>query len=324
LSFFFASNQIRTIFATRFLKLTVGALAQLVEQRTENPCVPGSIPGGTTSRKGCLNGNLFSLLHVSAMRFVYIYRQFYNRMIALVLDIGNTALKAACFDGKRLLKAGRAAADDHSGIEELMLKLLVFMPEHYFMAQVARVPDALEKFLIRAKLPGTSYNPTMTAGLKNRYLTPETLGCDRLANAAAAHSLSRSIPCLVIDAGTCIKFDFVNADGEYLGGSIAPGIDMRFKALNSFTSRLPLFQKNEHAFLVGRNTEESIQSGVINGAVAEIKGMLDQYQMAHKDLKVFLTGGDSPLFERNLKSTIFADAWLTLKGLNEIRLLQKA
>ena len=245
-------------------------------------------------------------------------------MVTLVLDIGNTALKAACFDGKRLLKAGRAASEDPSAVEELLLKLLALSPERYFMAQVARVPEALEKFLIRAKLPGASFNSSMASGLKNRYLSPETLGSDRLANAAAAHSLGGSNPCLVIDAGTCIKFDFVNAEGEYLGGSIAPGVDMRFKALNTFTSRLPLFQKTEHAFLVGRNTEESIQSGVINGAVAEVKGMLDQYQMAHKDLNVFLTGGDGPLFERNLKSTIFADAWLTLKGLNEIRLLQKA
>jgi type III pantothenate kinase len=245
-------------------------------------------------------------------------------MIALVLDIGNTALKAGCFDGKRLLRAGRAPSNDPSAVEDLLLKLLALAPERYFMSQVSQVPVALEKFLIRAKLPGASLNSSMQSGLRNRYLTPETLGSDRLANAAAAHSVSSSNPCLVIDAGTCIKFDFVNAEGEYVGGSISPGLEMRFKALNAFTSRLPLFQKTEHAFLVGRNTEESIQSGVINGAVAEVKGMLEQYQMAHKDLQVFLTGGDSPLFERNLKSTIFADAWLTLKGLNEIRLLQKA
>ena len=134
----------------------------------------------------------------------------------------------------------------------------------------------------------------------------------------AAAAIYPNKPVVVIDAGTCIKFDFITRNNEFFGGSISPGIDMRFKALHQFTNRLPLLSRSEMVYLIGKNTTEAIQSGVINGALAEVKGILEQYQMTHKDLQVILTGGDCALLERSLKSSVLTDPWLTLKGLNEL------
>ena len=158
--------------------------------------------------------------------------------------------------------------------------------------------------------------------IRNQYQTPETLGADRLANAVAAAAIFPKKPCVIIDSGTCIKFDFITRNNEYFGGSISPGIEMRFKALHEFTHQLPLLTQTEPVYLIGKNTSESIISGVINGTLAEVKGILEQYQMTHKDLQVILTGGDYALIERTIKTSVHVEPWLTLKGLNEIFLHQ--
>jgi type III pantothenate kinase len=239
-------------------------------------------------------------------------------MVQLILDIGNTAVKAACFDGRKLLKAGRAMRNNESEIEDLLVKLQVHLPELAFIGNVSHGEAFIEQFLEKARISFAYFTPDIQTTVINRYETPETLGRDRLANAEAAAHLFPGSPVVIIDAGTCIKFDFVTAENEYFGGSISPGIDMRFKALHEFTARLPLLERSDTVFLIGKNTSEAIQSGVINGALAEVKGVLEQYQMTHKDLRVIVTGGDIALLERNLKTTIYAEPWLTLKGLNEI------
>lgn len=245
-------------------------------------------------------------------------------MVHLILDIGNTAVKAACFDGRKLIKAGRALRSSESEIEDLLVKLQVHLPSKAFIGNVTHGEAAIEQFLDKARIPYSYFKPEIGTSVLNRYETPETLGRDRLANAEAAAHLFPGSPVVIIDAGTCIKFDFVTADNEYFGGSIAPGIDMRFRALHEYTARLPLLGRSDTVFLIGKNTTEAIQSGVINGALAEIKGVLEQYQMTHKDLRVIITGGDVALLERNLKTTIYSEPWLTLKGLNEICLHQPA
>lgn len=158
--------------------------------------------------------------------------------------------------------------------------------------------------------------------LKNRYKTPGTLGKDRLATAVGANYLFPSRNVLAIDAGTCIKYDFVNSKNEYLGGAISPGLDMRFKALHHFTAHLPQLKKMKTANvnLIGRTTRDSILSGVQNGAIAEISGMIKCYQDKYENVHVILTGGDS-VFIRTLvseKNRIFAAPDLTLLGLNVI------
>jgi len=241
-------------------------------------------------------------------------------MVSLVLDIGNTALKAGCFNGHTLIKALRTPWDDAPEVEEMLLRLLVHQPEKAFLGSVTLKKKEVELFLKRANIPFTYFDSKTNVPIRNKYETPETLGSDRLANAVAAVTLFPKKPVLVIDAGTCIKFDFITRNEDYFGGSISPGIDMRFKALHEFTGKLPLIQRSDMIYLIGKNTTEAIQSGVINGTLAEVKGILEQYQMTHKDLEVVITGGDYALLERNLKTSIHAEPWLTLKGFNEIQL----
>ena len=156
---------------------------------------------------------------------------------------------------------------------------------------------------------------------KINYLTPSTLGIDRICNVAAISKINPFSPRLVIDIGTCIKFDFLNAKNEYEGGSISPGLLLRFKALNLFTDKLPLIEISEKVNLIGNSTESAIQSGVQNGMNAEIIGLILEYKAKYTDLKVFVTGGDAHYFDLAQKNVIFADENLTLKGMLEIYLL---
>ncbi|NBR15379.1 MAG: type III pantothenate kinase, partial [Crocinitomicaceae bacterium] len=152
----------------------------------------------------------------------------------------------------------------------------------------------------------------------NVYETPNTLGIDRLCNAAAISTQFIGQNRLCIDLGTCIKFDFLNAQNEFVGGSISPGLLMRYKALNTFTARLPLLQPAKHIELIGKNTEESLQTGVQLGMRAEIEGMMELYKEQYQDLKIFVTGGDAHYFDFEQKNSIFADDNLTLKGIFEL------
>ncbi len=153
--------------------------------------------------------------------------------------------------------------------------------------------------------------------IKNRYKSA-TLGSDRLANAVAGAFLFPSRNVLIIDTGTCIKYDFVNAKGEYLGGSISPGMDMRFRAMNKFTGKLPLTGFSEIKDLIGNTTVSAMQTGVEIGITEEIKGFVAQYRKRFKNLKIILTGGDAYRFANDLNLSIFAAADLVNIGLNEI------
>jgi type III pantothenate kinase len=123
---------------------------------------------------------------------------------------------------------------------------------------------------------------------------------------------------LSIDIGTCIKFDFLSGDNHYLGGSISPGLKMRFLALHQQTANLPLIETNKNPLLIGQTTAESIQSGVQNGIIAEIFGMIGQYEDQFPDLTVYFTGGDLQNFDFPQKNNIFVDENLTIKGISEI------
>ena len=156
---------------------------------------------------------------------------------------------------------------------------------------------------------------------KINYLSPSTLGIDRICNVAAISKINPFTPRLVIDIGTCIKFDFLNAEKEYEGGSISPGLLLRFKALNLFTNNLPLYEASNDLSLIGNSTESAIQSGVQNGMKSEIIGLILEYKAKYTDLNVFVTGGDAHYFDLAQKNVIFADENLTLKGILEIYLL---
>ena len=151
---------------------------------------------------------------------------------------------------------------------------------------------------------------------KNSYATPETLGVDRIALATAAFYKNPKSNTLVIDAGTCITYDMINDYGEYLGGAISLGLNMRYKALHNQTSKLPLLEPEDILDFIGNSTKSSIHSGVINGISSEINGIIDQYQARFKDLTVILTGGDAQFLSKRTKNTIFANPKFLLEGLN--------
>jgi len=154
----------------------------------------------------------------------------------------------------------------------------------------------------------------------NAYKTPETLGKDRIAAVAGAQSMFPETNCLVIDIGTCITFDFLDKTGVYHGGAISPGVDIRFKSLHTFTANLPLVESEDFVPLIGQSTESCIQSGVINGVMAEINEIIRMYQLKYTDLQIILCGGWANYFENKVKEHIFAAPELVLRGLNRILL----
>ena len=150
----------------------------------------------------------------------------------------------------------------------------------------------------------------------NTYKTPQTLGVDRLALIANASKQFPNKNVLVIDAGTCITFDFLNAENEYLGGAISLGLNMRYKALHHFTEALPLLEKESISNMIGNTTNTCIHSGVVNGVIQEIDGVINQYHNKYDDLTIILTGGDANFLSKPLKSSIFVNSNFLLEGLN--------
>ena len=161
-------------------------------------------------------------------------------------------------------------------------------------------------------------NYALPLPVKLLYRTPETLGVDRIAGACGASFIFPDMDCLVIDMGTCINYEFVDSKSNYHGGAISPGVEMRMKAMNTFTTRLPLIKVTEDFELIGDSTESCMQSGVVNGVLGEISGVISKYLKIYPALKVILCGGDAALFENQLKPPIFAAPDLVLMGLNRI------
>lgn len=234
-----------------------------------------------------------------------------------ILDAGNSQIKAAVFDGYYLAK--KAVFQDFK--RELADFFIQNNVKTIFLGSVVHIPDS---FQLEFGLSFQAIDSTSKLPIINAYNSPQTLGIDRLANAVEAYHQNNSKPALSIDMGTCIKFDYVNQQGHYLGGAISPGMQMRFKSLHHFTQKLPAVDFNGIAPLVGTTSLESIQSGVINGIIAEIDGIIDRYLHLDHNIKVFLTGGDAQFFNQSLKNIIFADPFLTLNGLNRIAKLNGA
>lgn len=153
--------------------------------------------------------------------------------------------------------------------------------------------------------------------IQNRYETPETLGLDRLAAAVGAHEMFPDAHVLVIDAGTAITIDLI-MEGAFIGGSISPGMHLRFESLHRQTKRLPLLKHTADYNYPGRNTHDAVVSGVIQGIVNEIDGTIFSYRKKYSALKVVLTGGDAYIFAEKIKNSIFAEPNLLAKGLNRI------
>jgi len=154
--------------------------------------------------------------------------------------------------------------------------------------------------------------------IENLYETPETLGKDRIAAAVGANELFPDQNLLVIDAGTAITYDLVSEKKQFIGGNISPGMEMRFKALNHFTGKLPLINYSNDFHLFGTNTTDAIRAGVQNGILYEIEQTIEVFSRNYQNLQVVLTGGDSIFLAKRLDDSIFVHLNLTLIGLNRI------
>jgi len=235
----------------------------------------------------------------------------------LVLDLGNSYGKIAVCQGSNVVESAlyekitsREIAYFHTRYKEL---------EGVIISSV--VNDSREMIdYLRSLFPRCiELDHNTPIPLVNRYRTPDTLGYDRIAAAVGAHTICPSKNVVVIDAGTAITYDLITDHGEYLGGNISPGLEIRFKSLNRYTNRLPLLeQPEEKPPLLGSSTKEAIQAGIVNGIAFELDGFIGAMAQDHLDLKVVLTGGDAKYFEGKLKSSIFVDLNLNLIGLNRI------
>ena len=239
-------------------------------------------------------------------------------MANLVIDIGNTYTKIAVFDNDDLVYTEHFIAVDNAVINN-------FLSNHHIdKAIISAVKKNQEEWqtVLKEKAPLTYFNAGMTTGIHNHYLTPQTLGLDRLAAVTGANYLYPGTNSLVIDGGTCITYDYVDSKGNYFGGSISPGLTMRYSALNYFTSGLPLIKADEgFNDNYGNSTITAMQSGVQNGIKYELTGFIEHYITGEKQLNIILTGGDSIFFDTLLKNSIFApyiktEPHLVLKGLN--------
>ncbi|MBI2257277.1 MAG: type III pantothenate kinase [Flavobacteriia bacterium] len=233
-----------------------------------------------------------------------------NDTLFLVIDAGNTAIKTALFKNLILIEQKR--------FENLPDLFNYTTHCTYQKAILSSVLNEEESQQIIKAIPNLISVNECTIPLDINYQSKESLGNDRLANAVYAANQSKNNNVLVIDIGTCIKFDMVLKNGQYIGGSISPGIDLRYKSMHYFTGKLPELSLKEKIGLIGNNTKDCMHSGVINGIMGEIQYFIAYYEQQFPDLTIFVTGGDQIYFDISSKKTIFALENLTLYGLNLI------
>ncbi|TND07991.1 MAG: type III pantothenate kinase [Bacteroidetes bacterium] len=234
--------------------------------------------------------------------------------IHLSIDLGNSSFKLSRFSGNKFISQKKFAVDDYDSV-------LVYCQKQKataaILSSVVKHPKIFEKAL-RQIFPLLVFDHRTPLPFANKYGSPQTLGYDRLAAAAGGWQLFPGFNVLVIEAGTCIKYDVISKKNEYLGGAIAPGLQMRFAALHHFTQKLPLVGKTAKTPLLGRTTEESIRSGVQQAVLAETAGMIGAYRKQFPGLKIVLGGGDSAFFAGRLKTRIFVRPNIVAEGMHVI------
>ena len=235
-------------------------------------------------------------------------------MITLCLDFGNTRLKCAVFENDDIKSTAVLKEDPVLDLQEVIKE---YKPERSILSSVVNHPQEIETILQKQtnfhKLNHQSKIPfTIPVG------KPETVGADRLAIAAASVFLFPGKNNLAIGLGSCITFNFINQFHELLGGSISPGMEMRFKAMHQFTAKLPMAEADWNVPLIGYDTKTNLQSGVVLGMASEIDGIIELYKERYSNFNVLLTGGDIAFFEPHLKNEIFADPDLIFKGIYAI------
>lgn len=237
-------------------------------------------------------------------------------MMNLIIDVGNTFTKLAVFDKGDLIEKIVIEGDQ-------TLSQLKVLKKNYpsiintIISVVGEWQQELKTYL-KENYDSLFLDNTTKVPFENLYHTPKTLGIDRIALASASVAQFSDKNVLILDAGTCITYDFVNTKNQYLGGAIALGMNSRYRALHEFTAKLPLLEPKSGADLIGVDTHSSMHSGVINGLLFEIESVISEYKKQFPDLTVVLTGGDANFLAKQLKSTIFVNQNFLLEGLNFI------
>ncbi|MHC5308806.1 type III pantothenate kinase [Myroides sp. LJL116] len=234
----------------------------------------------------------------------------------LAVDIGNTATKVAQFENNSLVEKIQFPTG------EFTEKFLSFFSKFDPTTPVVLTSVAQNKNEIVLWLEKNVHLTTIThkseMPFTNKYATPTTLGIDRMVLAAGATLRYQNTNRLVIDAGTCITYDFIDQDNNYLGGAISPGLQMRYNALNHYTAKLPLLDPMDTSYYIGQDTSQSIHAGIVNAITYEIEGFIAQYEKSYPNLTIILTGGDTLFLAKRLKNVIFANSNFLLESLNAL------
>ena len=264
---------------------------------------------------GCKYKMIFNLTKTNTKKKLFVTLGIKNNIMLLTVDVGNTKIKTAVFEQNTVVKIFifdveefenrlRCILDEFKKIKKLVVSSVGNIEKDFFLS----FKDSVEVHFIthNSNFPFT-----------NLYSTPTTLGIDRMVLATGAVLQFPAQNRLVIDAGTCITYDFVDSKDNYLGGAISPGIRLRYESLHQQTAKLPLLQKKYPVNYVGKSTQESIHSGIINGVLLEIDGFIELYRFQYAKFIIILTGGDADFLAMKLKNTIFANSNFLLESLNQ-------
>ena len=244
---------------------------------------------------------------------LYLWRIKFLLMV-LAVDIGNSRIKSAVFENNTLVELFVFESEEMQKKISIILKKYLEI-EVLVIASVGKLDLEAFSFLEnKIKIEWITHESVFP--FKNEYETPSTLGIDRMVLASGAVLQFPKQNRLVIDAGTCITYDFINDQNQYIGGAISLGLRLRYKALNNYTAKLPLLETKYPNNYIGNSTEESLHSGVVNGLVFEIEGFLKQYELEFSNFIIILTGGDAVFLAKRLKNTIFANSNFLLESLN--------
>jgi len=236
-------------------------------------------------------------------------------MISFCIDKGNTLTKIGVFVDNELVFEVNDTCFDRLSLQQLIDQ---YKPTACILSNVGSYDLDLIQFLQDKFEIFVEFDSSTPIPIVNAYKTPQSLGKDRLAAAVGATFMKPNANILVVDAGTAITYDFVDASGVFHGGNIAPGLLMRLQALNEFTNNLPLVELVDSDELLGVDTNSAILLGALKGIEFEINGYFRALSFKYAELSIFLTGGNSNYFVSKLKSPIFAQKNLVLTGLNRI------
>lgn len=227
----------------------------------------------------------------------------------LVIDAGNTRIKAGIFRGSELKEVFYFGNREWQGLKSFLME---YQFDNSILSSVRSERET--NWLLQMMPNSIHFKHSEVIPIHHRYATPETLGSDRLANIIGVSHLSKTAS-LIIDIGTCIKFDIIDENSCYLGGSISPGINLRYKSLEAFTGALPLVEEYSIPPIMGNSTTSCIHSGVMQGIQSEINSFIQIYNTHFNNLSIFVTGGDAHCFDIQSKNGIFVELNLTLIGL---------